>query len=64
MISTPHDEVRRLVAHRLKREEKVLRAVASASGRTLEELVAVVYDDTQNLFASRANDAQLKDVAT
>lgn len=45
LISTPHDEVRRLVAHRLKREEKVLRAVASASGRTLEELVAVVYDD-------------------
>ena len=45
LIPTPHDEVRRLVAHRLKREQKVLHAVSSVAGGTLEELVAIAYDD-------------------
>jgi glyoxylase-like metal-dependent hydrolase (beta-lactamase superfamily II) len=46
-IETPHDEVRRLIAHRLKREQKVMDAVAATgSPATLDELVAVVYDDT------------------
>jgi len=45
VIATPHDEVRRLLAHRMKREQKVLHALASVSGGTLEALVAVAYDD-------------------
>ena len=44
LIDAPYDEVRRLVAHRLKREAKVLEAV-SAAGGTLAELVARAYDD-------------------
>ena len=45
LITTPHDEVRKLVAHRLKREEKVVDALARKSPGTLEELVALAYDD-------------------
>jgi glyoxylase-like metal-dependent hydrolase (beta-lactamase superfamily II) len=46
-IDTPHDEVRRLIAHRLKREQKVVDAVAvTGKPATLDELVAIAYDDT------------------
>ncbi len=45
LISTPHDEVRRLVAHRLKRESKVVEALARKNPGTLDELVALAYDD-------------------
>jgi len=46
-IDTPHDEVRRLIAHRLKREQKVIDAVAvTGKPATLDELVAIAYDDT------------------
>ncbi|MDH5534017.1 MAG: MBL fold metallo-hydrolase [Betaproteobacteria bacterium] len=45
LIDTPHDEVRRLVAHRLKREEKVFRAFECKNPASLDELVAIVYDD-------------------
>jgi glyoxylase-like metal-dependent hydrolase (beta-lactamase superfamily II) len=45
LIDTPHDEVRRLIAHRLKREEKVFRAFERKNPATLDELVAIVYDD-------------------
>ena len=45
LITTPHDEVRRLIAHRLKREEKVLGALASRSPATLDELLPLAYDD-------------------
>ncbi len=44
-IDTPHDEARRLIAHRLKREQKVVDAFAKVPSGTLDELVAVVYDD-------------------
>ena len=44
LIRTPHDEVRRLIAHRMKREEKVLDALRSKPG-TLDDLVALAYDD-------------------
>ena len=44
LIETPHDEVRRLVAHRLKREQKVVDALNRRSG-TLDELVVLAYDD-------------------
>jgi glyoxylase-like metal-dependent hydrolase (beta-lactamase superfamily II) len=45
LIERPHDEVRRLVAHRVKREAKVLRAVEMQPGGTLETLVKIAYDD-------------------
>jgi glyoxylase-like metal-dependent hydrolase (beta-lactamase superfamily II) len=44
-IDTPYDEVRRLIAHRLKREQKTLAAVLARPGGTLETLVALAYDD-------------------
>jgi glyoxylase-like metal-dependent hydrolase (beta-lactamase superfamily II) len=45
VIEKPHDEVRRLIAHRLKREQKVLDALARKSPAALDELLPVVYDD-------------------
>jgi len=45
VIAKPHDEMRRLVAHRLKREQKVLDAFAAKNPATLDELLPLVYDD-------------------
>ena len=45
VIETPQDEVRRLVAHRLKREEKIFTALAAAGPAPLEVLVRHAYDD-------------------
>ena len=45
IIDKPQDEVRRLIAHRLKREQKVLDALARRSPATLDELLPLVYDD-------------------
>lgn len=45
VIETPHDEVRRLVVHRLKREQKVLDALTRKNPATLDELVRLAYDD-------------------
>lgn len=45
VITRPQDEVRRLIAHRLKREEKIFAALAGAGPATLEVLVRHAYDD-------------------
>lgn len=45
LIRTPHEEVRKLVTHRLKRERKVVDALARKSPATLDELVPLAYDD-------------------
>lgn len=45
VIDTPHDEVRRLIAHRLKREQKVLDAFNKKNPATLDELLPFAYDD-------------------
>ena len=45
LIGAPHQEVRRLVAHRLGREQKVVRALQQLGEASLEELLPVVYDD-------------------
>ena len=45
VISTPQDEVRRLIAHRLRREEKIYSALVAIGPATLDELVRVAYDD-------------------
>jgi glyoxylase-like metal-dependent hydrolase (beta-lactamase superfamily II) len=45
VIERPHDEARRLIAHRMKREEKVLDAFAARNPATLDELLPLVYND-------------------
>jgi glyoxylase-like metal-dependent hydrolase (beta-lactamase superfamily II)/8-oxo-dGTP pyrophosphatase MutT (NUDIX family) len=45
LIGAPHKELRRLIAHRLAREKKVVAALTKLRGASLEELVPVVYDD-------------------
>lgn len=45
LIEKPHDEVRRLIAHRLKRERKVLDAFGAKNPATLDELLPLAYDD-------------------
>lgn len=45
VIDTPHDEVRRLIAHRLKREQKVAEALTRRPPASLDALVPLAYDD-------------------
>jgi glyoxylase-like metal-dependent hydrolase (beta-lactamase superfamily II) len=45
VIDKPHDEVRRLLAHRGKRERKVLDALGQKNPATLDDLLPLVYDD-------------------
>lgn len=45
VIDKPHDEVRRLIAHRGKRERKVLDALGQKNPATLDDLLPLVYDD-------------------
>jgi glyoxylase-like metal-dependent hydrolase (beta-lactamase superfamily II) len=45
LIAQPHDAVRRLLAHRQQRENKVLDALRAAGPTTLEALLPAVYDD-------------------
>ena len=45
LIGAPHKEVKRLIAHRLAREAKVVAALRRRGPATLEELVADAYDE-------------------
>jgi len=45
VITTPVEEVRRLIAHRLKREDKIHAALVAQGPGTLEMLVRHAYDD-------------------
>jgi len=45
LIGAPHDEIRRLIGHRLWRESRVVAAIAGADGATCDELVPQVYAD-------------------
>lgn len=45
LIGAPHKEVRRLIAHRLGRERKVLQQLSPGKEISLEELLPRVYDD-------------------
>jgi glyoxylase-like metal-dependent hydrolase (beta-lactamase superfamily II)/8-oxo-dGTP pyrophosphatase MutT (NUDIX family) len=45
LIGAPRKELRRLIAHRLAREKKVLASLASLRTASLEELLPLVYDD-------------------
>lgn len=44
-IDNPHAEARRLVAHRLQREQKVVDAFAARNPATIDGLVSIVYSD-------------------
>ena len=45
VMTDPGKEIRQLVAHRLKRESKVIGGLKELGRCTLDELVLVVYDD-------------------
>jgi glyoxylase-like metal-dependent hydrolase (beta-lactamase superfamily II)/8-oxo-dGTP pyrophosphatase MutT (NUDIX family) len=45
VLGFAHESIRQLIAHRLKREAKVLAAVRRSGGGTMDELVKLVYDD-------------------
>jgi glyoxylase-like metal-dependent hydrolase (beta-lactamase superfamily II)/8-oxo-dGTP pyrophosphatase MutT (NUDIX family) len=45
LIGAPHKELRRLLAHRRAREEKVLGALTRLGSASIEELLPLVYDD-------------------
>jgi glyoxylase-like metal-dependent hydrolase (beta-lactamase superfamily II) len=45
VIETPREEVAKIIAHRLKREQMVVDALTAAKVATLDELVPVVYSD-------------------
>ncbi|MEW6688667.1 MAG: MBL fold metallo-hydrolase [Pseudomonadota bacterium] len=45
LIGAPHREIRRLIAHRLAREAKVVKALEQRGSASLEQLVPEVYDD-------------------
>ncbi|HEU4646508.1 MAG TPA: MBL fold metallo-hydrolase [Burkholderiales bacterium] len=45
LIGEPHREARRLIRHRLAREQKVVNALSRMEAPTLEQLVREVYDD-------------------
>jgi glyoxylase-like metal-dependent hydrolase (beta-lactamase superfamily II) len=44
-IDTPHDEVHRLIRHRLGREQKVLSALQKSGSGDLDALLPLAYDD-------------------
>jgi glyoxylase-like metal-dependent hydrolase (beta-lactamase superfamily II)/8-oxo-dGTP pyrophosphatase MutT (NUDIX family) len=45
LIGAPHREVRRLVAHRLNRERKVVAALERLESPSIDEMLPLVYDD-------------------
>ena len=45
LVARPHDVLRALIAHRLRREVKAAAALERAGSATLDELLPVVYDD-------------------
>jgi glyoxylase-like metal-dependent hydrolase (beta-lactamase superfamily II) len=66
LIGEPHREARRLIRHRLAREQKVVWALERMNAPTLEELVSEVYDDVSprlHAVAQRSLRAHLEKLA-
>jgi glyoxylase-like metal-dependent hydrolase (beta-lactamase superfamily II)/8-oxo-dGTP pyrophosphatase MutT (NUDIX family) len=66
LIGEPHREARRLIRHRLAREQKVVSALARLARPTVEELVREVYDDVSERLhgvAQRSLNAHLDKLA-
>ncbi|MFL6653109.1 MAG: hypothetical protein ACJ8J7_17700, partial [Sulfurifustaceae bacterium] len=63
LVGAPHKEIRRLIAHRLARENKVKWALKKAGPASLEELLPLVYDDVPaglHRWAARSLTAHLE----
>lgn len=63
LIGRPHHEIRRLIAHRLAREAKVVDAMRRLGAATLQELVPAVYADVSEKLhpvAARSLSAHLE----
>ena len=45
LMDQPQEEIRQLIAHRLKREAKILSCLGSLGAVTVDELVLAAYDD-------------------
>ena len=63
VIDTPRDEVQKLIAHRLKREQKVVDALQAMQPASIEQLVVMVYDDVSpklHVAAQRSLHAHLQ----
>jgi glyoxylase-like metal-dependent hydrolase (beta-lactamase superfamily II) len=66
LIGAAHKEVRRLIAHRLGRERKVVRALEQLGPASLDELLPLVYDDVPariHRVAARSLTAHLEKLA-
>ena len=66
LIGTPKKELRRLIAHRLAREEKVVNALVKIGPASVEELLPLVYDDVPvriHRVAARSLTAHLEKLA-
>jgi glyoxylase-like metal-dependent hydrolase (beta-lactamase superfamily II)/8-oxo-dGTP pyrophosphatase MutT (NUDIX family) len=66
LIGAAHKELRRLIAHRLGREQKVVRALERLGPASLDELLPVVYDDVPariHRVAARSLTAHLEKLA-
>jgi glyoxylase-like metal-dependent hydrolase (beta-lactamase superfamily II)/8-oxo-dGTP pyrophosphatase MutT (NUDIX family) len=62
LIGAPHKEIRRLIAHRLGRERKVLGGLERLREASIDELLPVVYDDVPpriHRWAARSLSAHL-----
>jgi len=62
LIGVPHKEIRRLIAHRLGRERKVLGGLERLREASIDELLPVVYDDVPpriHRWAARSLSAHL-----
>jgi glyoxylase-like metal-dependent hydrolase (beta-lactamase superfamily II) len=63
LIGAPHKEMRRLIAHRLAREQKVVLALRRLRQASLEQLLPAVYDDVperMHRWAARSLTAHLE----
>ncbi len=63
LIGEPHKEIRRLLAHRLAREEKVRSVLRSIGPASLEQMLPLVYDDVperMHRWAARSLSAHLE----
>ena len=54
LVAQPHDVLRGLIAHRLKREAKILRALIRCAPCTIEALLPDVYDDVPTALHAMA----------
>jgi glyoxylase-like metal-dependent hydrolase (beta-lactamase superfamily II)/8-oxo-dGTP pyrophosphatase MutT (NUDIX family) len=67
LMDNPHQTIDRLLAHRLRREHKLIKALNKLGSATIEELVPVVYDDVsvkRHAMASRSLLAHLRKLET